>query len=393
MISTSNNNYLELKTSNKRSLKSYQVFTLDTCMAQPLKEIFFQPQFFNDLAAEIKKTYPEFKSKEYIQSVFDNNWQSRELKSRLIHAARMLKPVLPTDYTDALNILTPVSQKFTGFDAILFCQFVEEFGQNNFEASIKALEIMTIEASAEGAIRPFIIRYPQKTMEQMLRWSQHTNEHVRRLASEGCRPLLPWNIRLNQFVDDPTPIIPILENLKNDPSKYVCKSVANNLNDISKHQPDLVLDLAEHWYGQSKQTDWIIKHGLRTLLKQGNQQALALFGLTADCNVEIIDLQIEPQIVTIGNGANISFSLVLNSHIPKQLRLEFLIHYIKKNGALSKKVFQLSEKEYVPKQTYTLKRNLSFRNLTTRQHYPGRHLLEIAVNGQVKKSAYFQLNR
>ncbi|MCA9885809.1 MAG: DNA alkylation repair protein [Anaerolineae bacterium] len=360
-------------------------------MSTPLKNLFFQPDFFNELVAEIKKVYPAFDGDGYLSTVFDENWESLELKARMIHGARSLHDFLPENYTEALAILVPISEKFTGFDAIMFCQYVEEFGLEHFEASMRALEITTVDASAEGAIRPFIIRYPERAMQQMLDWTKHENEHVRRLASEGCRPLLPWNIRLNQFVKDPTPILPILETLKADDSLYVRKSVANNLNDLSKNHPDLVLDIAERWYGDNDHTNWIVKHALRTLLKKGNQHALSIFGFGDVDDVTVSNLTVIPDPIVIGDDLFFSFDLLLKADQTKKLRLEYAIHYVKANGKRSKKVFQISEREVTPNTSHTIKSKQSFRNMTTRKHYPGQHKIEILVNGISKAQAAFMV--
>jgi len=361
-------------------------------MAQPLKEILFQPKFFSDLVAEIKKQYAPFDGMAYLKAVFDDSWESLELKARMIQATRALEPYLPQEYVVALEILVPVSQKFTGFDAILFCQFVEEFGLEYFDESMKALEVMTVDATAEGAVRPFIKRYPQKSMEQMLKWSKHSNEHVRRLASEGCRPLLPWNMRLHQFIKDPSPIIPILENLKDDPSEYVRKSVANNLNDISKHHPDLVVELASKWYGQTNNTDRILKHGLRTLLKERNSKALKIFGFDDATGVEIKKLSVIPKKISIGAKALLEFNLILESDRAKLVRLEYAVHYVKANGSHSSKVFQIIEKQFLPQKIHYIKRKLTFRNMTTRKHYPGTHYLEVIANGKILSKLSFILD-
>ncbi|MAU10047.1 MAG: DNA alkylation repair protein [Anaerolineaceae bacterium] len=360
-------------------------------MSTPLKDLLFQPDFFNDLVTEIKAVYPAFDGDGYLSTVYDEKWESLELKGRMIQGARALYDFLPSNYDDALAILMPVSEKFTGFDAIMFCQYVEEFGLDHFEASMHALEITTVDASAEGAIRPFIIRYPERAMQQMLAWTQHENEHVRRLASEGCRPLLPWNMRLNLFVDDPAPIVPILEALKSDDSLYVRKSVANNLNDISKNQPDLVLDIAERWYGDNEDTNWIVKHALRTLLKKGNQRALAIFGFGDVSDVTISNLTVTPDPIAIGDDLHFSFDLLLQADQPKKLRLEYAIHYLKANGKHSKKVFQISEREVTPNKPHKLTSKQSFRNMSTRKHYPGPHKIDIHVNGIAKAHAEFMV--
>ena len=121
---------------------------------------------------------------------------------------------------------------------------IEVYGLGYPEESLHALEQITRLVSAEFAVRPFILRDPDRTMEYFRRWSLDENATVRRLASEGCRPRLPWAVALPMFKKDPSPLLPILENLKDDASLYVRKSVANNLNDISKDHPDLVLELA-----------------------------------------------------------------------------------------------------------------------------------------------------
>ncbi|MCA9890935.1 MAG: hypothetical protein KC546_21305, partial [Anaerolineae bacterium] len=221
--------------------------------------------------------------------------------------------------------------------------------------------------------------------------TEHENEHVRRLASEGCRPLLPWNIRLNQFVKDPTPILPILETLKADDSLYVRKSVANNLNDLSKNHPDLVLDIAERWYGDNEHTNWIVKHALRTLLKKGNQRALSIFGFGDVDDVTISKLTVTPDLIAIGDDLFFSFDLLLKADQTKKLRLEYAIHYVKANGSRSKKVFQISEREVTPNTSHTIKSKQSFRNMTTRKHYPGQHKIEILVNGISKAQAAFMV--
>ena len=144
-------------------------------------------------------------------------------------------------------------------------------------------------------------------MEQMYLWSRHENEHVRRLASEGCRPSLPWGQALVRFKKDPAPILPILQQLKADPSPYVRKSVANNLNDISKTHPDLVVKMAKEWYGENEFTDWIVKHGCRTLLKNGNCEVLAIFGYhNADC-IHVSSFQLGKTSISLGEDLTFSF--------------------------------------------------------------------------------------
>jgi 3-methyladenine DNA glycosylase AlkC len=155
-----------------------------------------------------------------------------------------------------------------GLVYIFLPDYIEQYGLEDFESSVKAIENVTRFVSCEFAVRPFILKYGGTMMKKMRTWSLHKSYHVRRLSSEGSRPRLPWAISIPELKKDPSPILPILENLKNDPSEWVRRSVANNLNDIAKDHPGLVIELARKWKGISRETDAIIKHGSRTLLKK-----------------------------------------------------------------------------------------------------------------------------
>ena len=162
---------------------------------------------------------------------------------------------------------------------MVFLDFVEVFGLDDYEASIPALEYFTQYMSAEFAVRPFIVKYPKQMLAQMLVWSKHTNPDVRRLSSEGSRPRLPWGIALPALKKDPAPVLPILEELKLDPSESVRRSVANNLNDIAKDHPEVTLQVLHSWQALDREEiAAITRHALRTLLKDGHPQALELLG-------------------------------------------------------------------------------------------------------------------
>ena len=165
------------------------------------------------------------------------------------HVTTCLNAFLPPEYEEAIIILRKVAPNLSNHTlaSIVFPDFVEVYGLEDWDVSLPALEWFTQYSTSEYAVRPFIQQAPDIMIEQMMKWSFHHNHHVRRLASEGIRPRLPWGIALQQFKVDPTPIIPILTNLKEDESLYVRKSVANNLNDISKDHPAIVLDLAKEW--------------------------------------------------------------------------------------------------------------------------------------------------
>jgi hypothetical protein len=218
---------------------------------------------------------------------------------------------------------------------------------------------------------------------------------VRRLASEGCRPQLPWATDLPAFVKDPRPILPVLETLKDDPSEYVRKSVANNLNSISKDHPDLVLDICKRWIGHSKERDRIVKHACRTLLKAGNRRALLLFGFADPTHLTPAVLAIDHLILdrerlSIGETLRFCFDLCVKGEAPRKVRLELGVDYRKARGHLSRKIFQMGEATYAPGR-HSIERRHSFQNRSTRVHYPGEHRISILVNGVQKASASFHL--
>jgi len=251
-----------------------------------------------------------------------------------------------------------------------------------------ALAFFTSYSSAEFAIRPFILRYPEAAMQQMLEWATHDNAHIRRLASEGCRPRLPWAMQLPAFIQDPAPILPILTLLKEDASAYVRKSVANNLNDIAKDHPALVYQTAKSWLGKNRHTDQLIKHACRTMLKQGIPQTLKLFSYTPADHIQIADFK---HTIEVPWQGSLQFSLTLQSKESiGKIRLEFALSFMKKNGRPHRKVFQISEFESNALNKSIVK-NFSFRPMSTRTYYPGNHKLDIILNGQTVASGNFTL--
>jgi 3-methyladenine DNA glycosylase AlkC len=236
--------------------------------------------------------------------------------------------------------------------------------------------------SAEFAIRPFIERYPERTMAQMLEWAGHESPEVRRLSSEGCRPRLPWGIRLHDLVADPSPILPILERLKNDESESVRKSVANNLNDISKENPDVVLDLLRRWQTEAtEEIHWITGHALRTLVKQGHPQALALLGYGSADDIAVHNLAVEPRSIQVGDKVTLFFDIESLADEPLNLMIDYVVYHMRANGTLSPKVFKLTKRTIQPGEVLHIERKHSFAPVTTRKYYPGEQALEPKING------------
>ena len=361
---------------------------------EPLKNI-LNANSLREGALVIKSVYAPFPVDEFIKSTMDETWAGLELKARGRQVTTNLKKYLPEDYGECLAIFDKVVDGYSGGLFVLgmsFPDFVEVYGQDNvnWDLSVNALARYTILWSSEFAVRPFIINQEERMMAQMLSWSKDENEHVRRLASEGCRPALPWAMALPKFKKDPTPVLPILEQLKADSSQYVRKSVANNLNDISKTRPDIVIKLAKGWYGENAHTDWVLKHGCRTLLKKGNRDILALFGLDEAKSVEVNNFTLDTASIPIGKDMNFSFDISASE--AAKVRLEYGIDYVKSNGKRSRKIFKLSEVSLKANEKKTYLRKHSFADLSTRKHYPGVHAITLIVNGVEQGTLEFELS-
>lgn len=346
--------------------------------------------FFQQFIETLKEEYPEFNEVAFLSFIYDDEWELKQLKQRIRHISTALQHTLPPSYQEALNILKTIAPKCRGVEYLFFPDFVELCGLDDWDESIAALEHFTPFSSSEFAVRPFIVKDSTRMMKQMLQWAIHPDEHVRRLASEGCRPRLPWAMALQAFKVDPSPIIPILELLKCDPAVYVQKSVANNLNDISKNHPELIKQLAYQWYGTSPQTNWIVKHGCRSLLRKGEPAVLSLFGLELSPNVTVSHLSIDKGVVTIGQSLHFSFLICSNDEKPQRLRLEYGIDFVKANSTTSRKLFKITERTYDNSEKQYV-RTHHFKDLTTRKHYPGKHTLTIIVNGNEMASIEFEV--
>ncbi|KYG34332.1 DNA alkylation repair protein [Alkalihalobacillus trypoxylicola] len=354
-------------------------------MTSAIKDLYTK-EYLEPFTSEFKKCNPSFDTETFYSLVFDDHWSSLELKQRIRHITLSLEKVARS-YEETISYLMEIAPKCAGHGYLFFPDYVEVFGFSNWELSIKALKKITPYFTCEFAVRPYIEENPTKMMSILLEWSKDANEHVRRLASEGSRPRLPWAKPLAFLKIDPSPALPILEELKRDESLYVRKSVANHLNDISKDHPKLVLELCQAWKNEHKHTDWIMKHGCRTLLKQGNSEALSLFGFEDNPAIQLLSFQMD-QKVSIGDRLSFSFTFENISTSPTKLRIEYKIDYLKKHGKHSKKVFQLTEKTF-PTGIHSYQRNHSFIDLSTRIHYRGEHYLSLIINGQVVKHSSF----
>lgn len=352
-------------------------------MPEKLKDVFFTRSSVGAMATAIKRAYPKFDKKRFLALVLDDEFEGKELKARMHHVAECLQPVLPRPYRRALAVLEKSAPHVKGFEAMCLPDFVELYGRDDWDASLSALALFTRYSSSEFAIRPFIIEDPRRAMAFMVKLAASRHEKVRRFASEGCRPRLPWAMAIPAFKKDPVPILPVLERLKDDESELVRRSVANNLNDISKDNSELVLDLCESWHGKSSNTDWIIKHACRTLLKAGNRRAMMLFGFGDPRQMAVEKLKFDRARLGIGDRLQFSFTLRVDTKKKCKARLEYAVYFAKARGKVSKKVFKITENSYAPGD-HGFTRKHSFADMSTRKHYPGKHELAVVVNGVEK---------
>lgn len=358
--------------------------------APALKEMFNEARY-RRISKAVSAVYPAFDSKAFLKFTRED-LETRNLLQRLRRTSEGLHATLPSDFRKAVAILRDVAPELdSGFTTLFLPDFVGLYGREDFTTSLEALKFFTAFGSSEFAIREFLKLDLHRTLKVMEKWSRDPSEDVRRLASEGSRPRLPWSFRLNELVADPSPNAPILENLKADPSLYVRKSVANHLNDITKDHPDWVLTRLESWPLENPHTRWIARHALRTLIKKGDRAALTLMGAGEKALVTLKDFLISPERLKLGESVTIRFLLDSTAKKPQKLVVDYAVHYIKKSGATSAKVFKLKELTLEPGQSVTLSRRQNIKNFTTRKHHAGRHQVDILINGDLLAQGAFHL--
>lgn len=351
-------------------------------MAEPLKAMYNEP-FLREFANKVKGAYPVFDGEAFVRLALVSGWDELELKGRMHRITDSLGATLPAAYEQALDVLEAIADDCHGFPYLIFPDFVERFGlaAEHWDRSIAALEKFTRMSSSEFAVRPFLKLNQPRMLAQMQEWSRSEGEHVRRLASEGCRPRLPWADSLPALKRDPEPLMQILEQLKDDPSEYVRRSVANNLNDISKDHPDRVLAIAQAWKGISERTDWIVRHGCRGLLRAAQPEAMALFGIVPQPEVQVVEWKVTPASLSMGGSVDFHYGLQLPDGEPMKLRIELAVSFPRTTGRYYRKLFKLSEKIVTGSSLLKGGRRFSFADLSTRRHYPGKHTLALVLNG------------
>ena len=368
-------------------------------MAEPLKYQ-FGPEVPQAIAAMVRAAWPAFDSKAFVRDALDG-YDDLELMPRGRHIAQALRRHLPQDFPQAVEVLLASMEQPSGRErsgslaSFLFMPhgfFVADHGLDHFEASMRAQHAITQRFTAEFSIRPFRVRHPQATLARLAQWARDPSEHVRRLVSEGTRPRLPWAPRLPAFQADPSPVLELLELLRDDASLYVRRSVANNLNDIGKDHPAVLAETARRWLvDASPERAWVVRHALRWAVKQGAPWALEVLGFGAAARVEIRNADIAPPQARIGGAVRLAFELHNPTRRAQDLMVDLQVHYLKANGKANPKVFKLKAVTLGPGQSLALTKKLSLAEMTTRRHQPGLHRAEVLVNGQALPLGGFEL--
>ena len=355
------------------------------------------------IAGNLHRAYSGFPQHAFMREA-NRGLASLELKARVQHVIGILAKHLPDDFSRTTNIFVTAAQDWDSgapddplrsFAAWPMIDYVAVYGLEQPETSLAALRQLTGLFSAEFAIRPFITTHPTLTLGHLKQWTADPDEHVRRLVSEGTRPKLPWAPRLPAFERDPKPVLRLLEKLKDDPSEYVRRSVANNLNDITKDHPEVVIETCRRWLRKpSPERERIVRHATRTLVKAGHPAVWELLGYTPTPQVQLVHLQVNKRTIQIGEELTFSGtlqSMADQSQTVQRLVVDYAVHHVKANGGTKPKVFKLKTLTLNPGETIEISKRHAFRNITTRQYYSGTHAVEVLVNGQSLGQCNFQL--
>jgi len=337
-----------------------------------------------------------------------DGFDDAELIARSQLIADAMAATLPADRAQALQIVIdalardpwPPDEPLVGVEVFRYnplAQFIGAYGLDDFELAMQAQHELTQRFTAEFSIRPFIERHPDATLARLREWTADPSEHVRRLVSEGTRPRLPWAPRLRMFMSDPTPVVELLDLLRDDPSEYVRRSVANNINDIAKDHPDVAIDVARRWWPDTGRPDddarrrQLVRHGLRTLVKAGDRDALDVLGYGAGSPLRLAAPTVEPERVTIGESVRCSVELHNDETEHQAVLVDFRVWFVKANGSSSPKVFKGTEADVAPGASITVSKKVSLKQHSTRTHHPGEHVVEVLVNGEAHPVGTFVL--
>ena len=356
------------------------------------------------LGMHIERHLEGFDRKSYEASILAD-LDKLELKQRARLIADVTGKVLPQTLDGKFHILKSVlhplenegvdrasdEQGIRGWGMMPLGMVVTDHGLQDFEKSFALLKEMTKRATAEFEVRPFLDKDQERALAIMTPWVQDDSVHVRRLVSEGTRPRLPWGMRLKKLVEDPSPTLPLLEALKDDPEEYVRRSVANHLNDIAKDHPDLVAGIAGRWLKDAdRNRDKLVRHACRSLIKQGHPETLTAFGLRPP-EIKVGGPDIRTPTVTYGDAVSFDVELTSSGRKTQSLVIDYLVHFKKANGTLAPKVFKWTKVKLEPGETLSLSRDHAIRPITTRVYYGGTQAIGLRINGKDFGFSEFEL--
>ncbi len=346
-----------------------------------------------DIAARVVAQAPEFDSTAFTTHLMAT-LPDLELKPRIAAIARRLRSGLADDWRQALKAVVAVARAeplIGGFAAWPLCTFVELFGVADPETSLPAMEHLTKRASCEFAIRPFLRDHWDAAYSQMMEFTTHADESVRRLPSEGTRPRLPWGMGIPRLKRDPMPGLALIERLRHDPSETVRRSVANHLNDIAKDHPDIVVKTLRRWRRESKTDPKMVSHALRTLVKNGDTGALGVLGFTTEAEVDVERFEVEPDSVEMGDHIELTASLRSTGDRSQRLVIDFVVHHVNASGATSPKVFKWTTLDLAAGETVALRKRRLIQQASTRTYRSGRHVVELQVAGSIAATTAFKV--
>jgi len=362
-----------------------------------LKDQLFNAQSVALLSNALSGALPGFNKNRFEQEVL-KEFPNLELKARIDWMVSVLSEHLPGNFEAAIRILEKAlpppldpnksDDDFGEFIWAVPGEFVARFGctTSNLALSLAFLQESTMRFTAENSIRPFLRHSPAETLAFVRQCAVHNNYHVRRLASEGIRPFLPWAERANV---DPAEIFDILELLKHDTTRYVTRSVANTLNDLSKIDPERVIGTLTQWQQQpSDEINWVTRHALRTLVKQDHPGALTLLGYPTNPDFRVSAIAASTLVPV---GENLNYQCTIKSNANQNLKIALRVYYLKANGSHTTRVFAVKDAKAASGEKFQINKKILFRPITTRTMYPGEHHVEIVVNGIARGKKTFSL--
>lgn len=364
---------------------------------KPFKD-YFDQQTAQIIAERVTAVYSRFDQDTFIQRCC-HQLNTLEFQDRIKQFAAALRQGLPKGYPAAAKVLvrslpTPLErcEGFTDhFHLWPYGQLIAEHGLPHFAESFAAMTALTQCFSAEFAVRPFVESLPERTFQQLQPLTQHENAHVRRWCSEGTRPRLPWGRKLHALIDDPSPIFPLLDPLVDDPELYVRRSVANNLNDIAKDHPDLVVDwVAQRYDADQPQRVTLATQALRTLIKDGHPGALKLLGYRPGGKLDT-KLKVTPKRVAIGESVKMQAAITNLERSARRLMIDYVVDYVRQGGKIGRKVFKWKTLELATGQACKIEKQHPMKITTVRRLYPGKHTVGLQINGEVVQQTTFQL--